>query len=345
MSSYAVAIGPLGYPTALGTYDGNTTSSHGNNFTAVSFTAGDRYQTSDTAPTYTPTTSATTSAAVSGIKVEGTIQNNGNLSDTYTITAVAPTAQAGWTVSLQTDTGGNQGTAGANMSAPLGGAGTAATSIATNVTITSGATLNYWAVYNAPAGVPYLSHGIGSVTVLSNHASPTLSDVTHHLIYAGFVAVTTTAAIVSGCPSNMTPTAVAGTVCPNGTITYTVDYRNVVATSDTSTAKDASFGGVIAQPGTLIITADGTNTGNTWYANSVNGLNGAPVDSLAPNSTTFHYYTGSTAGSDVGSNFQSGISKFTATIGGSSIKLVPLGYGSTGSVGTQGTILYAVTVK
>jgi hypothetical protein len=188
--------------------------------------------------------------------------------------------------------------------------------------------------------VAYLSHGVATVLATSV-GNTAVSNQTNHLLYAGFVAITTTATTTTGCPA-VTPTIVVGTVCPGGTINYTIDYRNIVATTDVSSVPAVSFARVSTKAGTLVITADGTNTTVTPsnWATSTNGPTVAPADTTS--GTTFAYFNGATGGTSVGSTFQTGLTKFEATTGGATFQLVPLGYGS----GTaQGTITFAVIVK
>jgi hypothetical protein len=88
-------------------------------------------------------------------------------------------------------------------------------------------------------------------------------------------------------------------VCPGGTISYTIDYRNIVGGSsnyDTSSVPAVSFAGVTTKAGSLVITADGTNgtsLGNNWATYSA-GPTAIPVDST--DNTTFTYWSGSTGG-------------------------------------------------
>lgn len=330
-ASYSLANGPYGNPSAIGTYDGSAKDNN-HDFTAVSFVSTNAtYATSNTTPTYSPTVTTTTTAAVSDITVENTLTNTGTQTDTYTIVATAPSG--GWTVTLEIDNAGAPGSA-------LGGAANGATSTASNVSVASGAALNYWAVYTAPSGIRYLSHGVATITATSNGGGASVYNTTANLLYAGFVAITMTATITPNCPSGMSPAV--GSACPGGTIAYSIDYRNVVNIVDVSSVPAVSFARVMTKPGTLVICADGTNgtnLGNTW-GSTTNGPTAAPVDSTA--NTTYAYYTGSTGGTSA-AGFQTGVTKFIATIGGSTFQLVPYGYAA--GTGSQGTITFSVVVK
>ncbi len=338
LAQYAVKNGPFGSAAASGSFDGSSNDDN-HDFTAVSFVStGDIYTTTDVSPTYSPATATATKTAVSNIKIENTLANTGNKADAYTIVATAP---PGWTVQLQADAG--NAPAGA-----LGGAAAGQSSTATLVPLASGATLNYWAVYAAPSGVAYLSHATGTV-VATSVGDGTIKNSTNHLLYAGFVAITTTAATTPNCPAGVSPTA--GTVCPGGTITYTIDYRNIVGGSsnyDRSSAAAVSFAGVMTKPGSLLITADGTSAalkpdgtslGNNWATYS-SGPTAPPVDTTA--NTVFAFFSGSSAGTPAGT-FQTGLTKFTAVVGGAAFQLVP--YGVANGTGCQGTITFAVTVN
>jgi hypothetical protein len=340
ISAYSCLNGPLGNSAATGSYDGST-NDNTHDFTAISFTGSNTYTTTNTTASYSPTTSSVTSGTVSGIQIEHTLANTGNSADTYTVTAQAP---AGWKVYIEADSGGAAGTSGPTGASFYGSGLSSAggTSVGTNVAVASGATLNYWTVYTAPAGVAYLSHVVGTITAVSN-GNTSVSNATADLIYAGFVALTTSATTTPNCPSGVSPPA--GSVCPGGTINFTIDYRNIVGGSsnyDTSSVPAVSFAGVMTKAGTFVITADGTNgtgLGNNW-GTYTGGPTAAPVDSTA--GTTFAYYTGST-GATSAASFQAGITKFLATVGGSTFQLVPYGYNS--GTHTQGTITFSVVAN
>jgi hypothetical protein len=255
----------------------------------------------------------------------------GTTADTFTIVATAP--NGGWTVTLETDHSGTPG-------GSLGGAATGATSTASNIAVASGATLNYWAVYTAPSGLTYLSHGVGTVTATSAGGGASVHNTTAHLLYAGFVAITTTAATIPNCPSGRSLST--GSVCKGGTITYTIDYRNVINIVDVSSVPAVSFARVMTKAGTFVIAADGTNGtsfGNDWGTNT-SGPTAPPTDTTP--STTFTYWTGAT-GAQSAAGFQTGLTKFIATVGGSAFQLVPYGYAA--GVGSSGTITFSVVVK
>jgi hypothetical protein len=340
LAAYVVLNGPYGNAGATGQYDGIGSNDNNHDFTAVSFVSTNAYTTTNTTGGYTATTTSVTAAVVSSIPVESTILNNGNKADVYNIVATAPT---GWKVTLGTDP--NPGTGLCTGSVSWGGSAQSAlsgTSTAANVNVPSGATVNYCAIYWAPAGVTYLSHAVDNVVATSTNLGTGLgTNTTYHLLYAGFVAVTTTQTITStGCPGGVVP---GSGVCPSGVIQYTIDYHNVVNPLDTSSAPAQSFKGVMTKAGTLVITADGSNgsgLGNNWGAFS--GGASQPADTTGATNSVFAYYTGAAAGTGPTAVWQAGVTKFTAQIGGPTFQLMPALYGSGVS---QGTITYSVTVN
>jgi hypothetical protein len=121
-----------------------------------------------------------------------------------------------------------------------------------------------------------------------------------------------------------------------------IDYRNIVNPADVSSVPAVSFARVMSKAGSLVIIEDGTNgtgLGNTW-GTMTGGLTAPPVD--ATSGTTFAYYTGATGGTSAAS-FQTGITKFVATIGGAAFQLVPYSFNS--GVGCQGTITFSVVAN
>lgn len=339
LPSYYVLNGPYNSPAATGQYDGIGSNDNNHDFTAVSFVAtGDAYKTTNTVAGYSATTASVTSAAVASIPVESTVQNNGNLTDTINVVAQAPT---GWKVTLETDP--NPGTGLCVGSVAWSGAAQSAaggTSTAANVSVPSGGSVNYCAIYSAPAGVTYLSHVVGIVTATSTNLSTGLGvNVTNHLLYAGFVAITTTQTVTStGCNAGVV--VPASGICPSGVITYVIDYHNVVNNVDTSSVPAQSFQGVITKAGTLVITADGStgqSLGNNWGATT--GGASSPTDTTG--GTVFTCYTGANGGTS-GTCGQAGVTKFTAKVGGAAFQLVPALYGSGTSLGQ---ITFTVTVN
>ncbi len=308
----AVLNGPRTAPGATGSYDGVVAVSNNNDFTDVGFVqAGFTIVNSGTVPG-TPNGNNFT-AAVTGINVSSDIQNSGNVDDTYNIVATAP---AGFTVQLFQDNG-----AGAPSATPLGGATAGATSTASAVPVSSGTTLHYWAVYASPSGTQSLKRYDGN-TIATSTADATVHNQTHHELYSSFVVLTKSVVIVTNC-SGVVP---ANGVCPGGTLTYTVDYRTIVANPGAGNTEPVAAI-LLSAAGSCLVAEDGTLAPNNW-ATFTNGLNGAVADSNAWG-TVFTYTPGPGP---------AGATKFTAQLGGATGVLSPIGT-------SQGTLTFAVTVK
>jgi len=323
---YSVLNGPKGLPGATGSYDGVVAVNNNDDFTAVSFTPAAAFVivNSGTVPG-TPNGNNYT-AVVSGINVPNQVMNAGNIDDTYKIVATAP---AGFTVQLFQDSG----TCTAPSGSALGGATAGATSTANPVTVVSGATLCYWAVYSSPNPTQTLKRYDGNIVASSNGggACATCSNTTHNELYSSFIALTKTIAISNNTCGVFTQPPLPATqfACPSAILTYTVDYRNIMVGGGTGTEPLSAQ--LLTAAGTFVLTEDGTlsvvsNAAPNNWAAFTNGLNSPAVDTTA--GTT---YVGNTTGSG----------KFVATIGGAAFQLVPPGVAGT----SQGTITFAVTVK
>ena len=308
-ANFSVLNGPKGAAGATGSFDGVVAVNNNNDFTAVGFTQAAFTIVNNGTVAGAPNGNNFT-AVVSGINVPNAVQNSGNIDDTYTIVATAP-ALAGWTVQLLVDNAGVPGGA-------LGGATAGATSTASNVAVASGATLNYWAQYSAPNGTKTLTRYDANIVATSN-GNGAISNTTHNELYSGFVALTKTFAIVTNCAGAVP----ANGVCPGGTVTYTVDYRNIMAGPGTGNTEPASAL-LTTAAGALVITEDGNAAPNNW-ATFTNGLNAAATDTTA--GTVFTYTPGPGP---------AGATKFTAQIGGAGGQL---------GFGQSGQIVFAVTVK
>jgi hypothetical protein len=328
-ATQTVLNGPFSAPGATGSYDGVVAVNNNNDFTAAVFSSG-ILATNTSTTAGSPTGNAI--GAVQTINVPNSVQNSGNKDDTFTLTATAP---AGWTVQLFTYNGGAPGTA-------LGESTAGATSTATGLAIASGATLNYFAVYTAPATALTLARfdaviqAQGTATG-SGQAADT--NTTHNELYSGIVALTKSVTIVSsGCPAGTTspgPVSTLPGVCPGGTVQFKVDYRSIaVGPGAGNTEPAAAIAPLSITAGSLTIVDDGTgNTvvtpGNNWYTYT-NGLGGAPTDTTA--GTVFTYYT-STGTVTV---TPAGAAKFSAQVGGAAFVLGPT---------ASGQITFQVTVK
>ncbi len=248
--SAALNLGPLNLPAATGAfslaagaaaYYDSGTADNSHDYTALALFGG---QTSG--GTYT------TAAAPSVISVPNTLINNGNTSDTFTITASALTNTTGWTVQYSTS---------ANCSG--------ASSSYTTASVAVGASLTFYACYTPPASTAlsvYTPYGyqVTATSVSDN----TVSNSSYDLLYAGgFVALSKTAA-TSGTPlQGAQPCASAPTA--GCTVTYTITYQNLLP----KTGSNDLFGGAtLASSGTGTLTSAGIS-GFQVLEDGVNGAN------------------------------------------------------------------------
>lgn len=357
---------------ATGSYDGSVASSNAADFTAKPFgTTADNIINTGTTPG-TPVTVTTTTAG-STLCIAHTLFNSGNKNDTYTIaigaqpTAYAVpattggTASSGWTFGIYSDSG---------CSSPLGGSAQGATTTANAVADTSGAPLQYYVKYVVPSGLKYFTRFDSTVTVTSV-GDGTQSNTTHDELYSSFIALTKTENVAStGCPVGALP-ALPGTsasqVCPGGTISYTVDYRNLV---QGTASTNVSFAACFTKVAQLTISDDGTKGTSssttlpnwaTFTTGLQSALTTADKDSAnnprsGANASVFTYYTSIPAASPSGT-FTAGATKFDDQVGGATFQLVPHGYFTSGIAGNptsvtepaaadyQGTISFTLTVK
>ncbi len=348
LAAYQPLTGPLGQPQSSGSYDGAVSASTNNDFTAYPFgLSGDNVVNTSTVAG-TPTTTVTLGSSQT-VCVPNTLENSGNHDDSFNIIANVPTAYAipstsggatvsGWKVGVYSDSA---------CTAALGGATDgASSSTASNVAIVSGSSLNYYVKFVVPAGAPYFTRYDALVHTVSVGDNTKTND-THDDLYSGFVALTKSQSVTSnGCPTGVSPSYAAGTVCPTGVLQYTVDYRNLVlGTTDTN----ASFTAVVTQAGSLAITDDGTVTASASSTTTPNwasfaAMNSAPTDSAS--GSTYTYYSGIPATGAGTSTWSSTATKFVDLVGGASFQLVPKNYlAPSGTQGNQGTVTFSVTVK
>jgi hypothetical protein len=296
----SVLNGPLGSAGAAGSYNGLIAGSTQNDFTAVGFVC-----------TGGPTTAIAACAwPTGGVSIPSTVANTGNGSDTFNIYA---TAAAGYTVQLFGVTGCPTGTltvlpiapygTGCTVStaiSPLSASGGSATTSA-GITIAAGATFNYVAVY-APASatttLPFTALNFSTIaygTVATVTAGvPTLgadANQTYDVLYPGGVLqVTKTQAIVTNCSG--TPAPVSSTaICPGGTITFTLVYKNVapaaLATGGAGVMTEPAFAlnGLVLN--TVVVADNGALGSNNWGSTTF-GIDSS-VAPVIPGGTTATY--------------------------------------------------------
>ncbi|HTJ25267.1 MAG TPA: hypothetical protein VMA36_03790 [Candidatus Limnocylindria bacterium] len=347
----AMYVGPNGDPTATGSYDGVIADNNLNDFTARAFfPAGAVIYNSGTTPgAWTGNTIAQGPTAVE-VPNEFQYQNTTSQTKTITIYAHAPAAPAGWTVQLCPDNGTNTPPAGCAANGAWGtptAAGSTA-SVTYAVPRRSTTTGEFWAVYSAPAGTVGYTRYDATIVATDGAAN---QNQTHNELYAGFVVLTKSQAVVSsGCTMQTPPPS---GFCSGAVVLYEIDYRNIVAGGASEPTDAAAL--LETGPGSLVITENGNATGlvnttngasgqaNQWGTDS-NGLlyalaGGVTCPTLTPpyagtamgDSTAGSVLTGGTAGS----------TSFTDQVGGSSFQLVPQGISGT----WQGTVCFEVTMK
>jgi hypothetical protein len=314
--------GPVGANAAIGSYDGVQPANDSNDFTARGFfPGGATLANSGTTPgVYIGNTIAQGPTTVN-VQNEFTYNNVSGGAKLLTFTAKAPASPAGWTVQVCRNlTGAPNCTNGANWT--IGASGGTASS--TYNAPTGVSTVQYWTVYSAPAGLTAFARYDASVYGTDGGTN---SNWTHNELYPGYVVLTKQMTVqTTGC-SGAVP---AGTVCPGGTVLWTIDYRHIMAGGASESAVAGAFSTTNA--GTLTITEDGTAT---WGVNS-NGLKEALTAGASCSGTSY----GDTNAASTFTNGTVGSKSFTVRVGGAAGVLAPSGAGT-----SQGTICFRVTVK
>ena len=168
----ALALGPLNQPAATGAfslaagataYYDSGTADNNHDFTALALFGG---QTSGS--TYT------TPASPAVIAVPNSLVNNGNVSDTFTLTSAANANTTGWTVQY-------------SASSTCAGA----TSAYTTPSVAAAASFTFYACYTPPASTALSVYApYGYAVTATSVSDNTASNTTYDLFYAGgFVAV------------------------------------------------------------------------------------------------------------------------------------------------------------
>lgn len=315
--------GPVGANAATGSFDGVVAATNNNDFTAHGFLpAGATLSNSGTVPGVWIGNTIVQGPTTVNVENEFAYNNTGG-PKTITLTATAPTSPAGWTVRIcRNNAGVPSCTNGSGWT--IGAAGATATSTY-NAPGNTLSTLQYWAVFSAPAGL----------TAFTRYDSPiyatdggTNSNWTHDELYPGYVVLTKQMSVQStGCGGSVP----AGTVCPGGVVLWTIDYRDVIAGGSSESTVPAAFPTMTG--GSFVITEDGTAT---WGTTS-NGLKEALVAGATCSGTSY----GDTNASSTFTNATAGSKSFTVQVGGASGVLVPNGLTGT----YHGTICFRVTVK
>jgi hypothetical protein len=244
--SNAAATGAFSYGSgAAQNYDaGSGSNTNNGDFTAI---VGYTGQSSDNA------TFVTTAAQT--FAIPNTIQNNGNASDTFTLTGTDITGgpEAGITVSFNTAA---TCAAGTQITTTPAIAQSGSATIYACVVVASGTTLTL----NAPIGFAVKAQSV-------NDPSTTASNTTYDVVYpGGFVAIAKTAAI-SGTPTLGTGSCSTATPLPGCTISYTVSYRNLLPVTASTTGIDVmgvlGTGSVTQGIAAFALVEDGVNGVNS----------------------------------------------------------------------------------
>lgn len=350
-----------------GSYDGVVTPTNNNDFTAreIPF-AGSPSMTNSSTNVWSPTGNTFTATPSSSVNIENSLYYSDtakNANHILTLTAAVPAAPAGWTATICADNSGSPScTPAATYTKCVNGSGAAAANSWMNygsATATycygsgnSGGsgqpqTVPYWVEYTGPNGTYTAFNRYDGYVTASDDNSPANTNVTHHELYAGIVAVSKSSSVVTnGCPANVNPPS--GT-CPGGVIKYAVQYANIVAGGGLGTEGQVTSLFPGTQSNSLHISDDGsagTNNWATYTAGLVNALSNS-VMSGAPNCGVYSGGSWGTCGDTLagttctytGGAGGVGATAFNCTIGGGSLQLYPAGI--TGQTST-GTMYFAV---
>jgi len=233
----SVLVGPNGAANATGT-------TQNNDYTNLSVDAG------------------IASVAPSGVTTVGdsvvftnTIQNTGNASDTFTITA--PTVDALLTsVEVSTNGGGSYTT--------ISGGGSV------TLTVAPGSSANIMVRVTAPAGLTVLT-GHDVVIRATSGNTPASNNETIDRLWTGYVRLSKTATV-----SNATGVGGATDPVPGADISFAVAYLNVTTATGSGNANLSAT--------SLVITEDGAAGSNNWGARTTHVSASDPN----PNATVAH---------------------------------------------------------
>ncbi|HEX3551302.1 MAG TPA: hypothetical protein VHT53_13040, partial [Candidatus Elarobacter sp.] len=272
-SSGTVYIGPVGVPTATGSYDGNVATTNNDDFVEKSFAPVGFNAINSSTIVGSPNGNTYTSA-VTGIALRHEVKNTNSSTGYFIFYAQAPSSPAGWTVGIYNDSAGALGT---EITGNASGT-TYQTSAA--LTIAANTSAFVWTVYAAPTGIQAFNRFDALLAVLDtgNYAN---NNEVHDELYSGYVVQTKSYTITSTGCSGSVP---AGTWCPGGTLKYTIDVRNIAVAANGTTPASATL-----TASNLTLTDDGSNA-NSWakdggYMNTP----GYSSTGTAPTTVTYYY--------------------------------------------------------
>jgi hypothetical protein len=272
-SSGTVFIGPVGVPTATGSYDGNVSTTNNNDFVQKSFAPGGFNAINSSTVVGTPNGNTYTSA-VPGIAVRHQVRNSAGAAGNFIFYAQAPGSPGVWTVAIYND---NAGALGTQIAGTV--SGDAYTTTAT-MAIAAGGNAFVWTVYSAPTGLQAFNRFDALVAVIDAGNIANNNEV-HDELYSGFIVQTKSYSITStGCAGGVP----AGTWCPGGILKYTIDVRNIALAANGTTPASATL-----TASSLLLTDDGSNV-NSW-AKDGGYLNtpGYSSTGTAPTTVTYYY--------------------------------------------------------
>jgi hypothetical protein len=303
-------IGPNGYPTATGSYDGAVTASNQNDFTAVNIEPKSTSVglNSDGSAQVVNTQLVASSAPCIAHSATVTAGN-------YTILVTAP---LGWQAGVYSDSA---------CTTLFGGATVGQQTTGNQAGIAAGTYVLY-VQYTTASVISITPFARNDATIsLYKTGATTPNNVTHDELYYGFVRIFKSFVVTtSTCHTGIG-------ACPGSTLTYTIAYSNMVVNASSESTLTAPVPYPTASG--LIVSDDGTAI-NNWAANS-NGLVAAPTDTTA--ATTYTYKK-----AGVTTVTPATATQFSGTIGGAGFTLVPAGI-TGASKGTSGTITFSVVVK
>jgi hypothetical protein len=312
---------------------GAAAANNNNDFTAIAVPCTSAGGAANNGSTCTVDTTGTKATIINSVA------NAGDALTTVTLTADAP---PGWTVQLYNASacsGGGTTWPACTTGTSIAGPSTDGGIVSGPITVASGGTTPYKAVYNATSNLATPFAAADALIIATGAYGGIDTNTTHNDIYPGGVLeLTQTVAVTStNCPAGISPTNLGA--CPGGVLTYSLGYTNIAPTGSTVTNKGSeplfAYNALISKAGGVVITVDGTVAGNLWAANTF-GLNAAPSDTTA--GTTYTYTGPNLFSSGTYPSNTSGHTGFIATVGG-------VGAGNILLAGQSGTITYNVTVK
>jgi len=345
-----------------GSYDGIVLANNNNDFTAAAIPLGGMQTIQGATIPGTTIGNALTLSTGAQIDIPSELYDDqtGATRRAVTVTATAP---SGWTALICRDDG--TGIACGTFDHPHPGCGQDTFLGWTDTLPTAGATstglycvpatngvyeAKFWVRYTSPTALTAFSRYDASIVAQDNQTSPA-ANTTHDELYAGYVALTKAASVLTtGCPPGVNPPVATG-VCPGGVVVYTIDYRNIMVGGGTGTqAADASNLYLVTPPGSFAVTDDGSANGNNWSANS-NGLTvGLTAASSFPNCGVLTPLPGACGDTTTGSIFTydgahpsgTGATMLVDQVGGATFQLYPAGVSGKPS---QGTLEFAIQIK